>query len=273
MTRRARSGPLFERGFVSTSFANRLGYGTHAAVACYEGFRDRSPWVLRGDIYRYFPAIDHALLKADLRRRIDCEGTLWLMDLIIDASNAQEPVERYFPGDDLFTPWQRRRGLPLGNLTSQFFANVYLDRFDHWCTEVLGGRGYLRYVDDFAWFAGSRQSAEEAKGRMADFLSRRRLLLHPVKTRILPCSEPALFLGYELAPGGRRRLDPANVSRFVGRLQTLRARWRQGTVDEMEVRQRVGSWIAHARHAQTWRLRHQLLKDGWFDPARRDEPG
>jgi hypothetical protein len=61
-------------------------------------------------------------------------------------------VHIHYPGDDLFTPWRRRRGLPLGNLTSQFFANLYLDGLDHFCTEVLRPRGYLRYVDDFALF-------------------------------------------------------------------------------------------------------------------------
>ena len=85
--------------------------------------------VLRCDIYRYFPAIDHAILKAEFRRRIACEKTLSLMDLIVDGSNPQEPVDLHFPGDDLFSPFERRRGLPIGNLTSQFFANLYLDRF------------------------------------------------------------------------------------------------------------------------------------------------
>ena len=71
------------------------------------------------------------------------------MDTIVDASNAQEPVELHFLGDDLFEPYHRRRGLPIGNLTSQFFANLYLDRFDHWVSEKLGAP-YARYVDDFA---------------------------------------------------------------------------------------------------------------------------
>ena len=77
--------PIFERGFIFDSYANRLGKGSHAAVARYEIFRDRSAHVLRGDIYRYFPAIDHAILKRDLRRRIACERTLRLADAIIDG--------------------------------------------------------------------------------------------------------------------------------------------------------------------------------------------
>ena len=145
--------PIFERGFIFDSYANRKGKGTHRAVARYESFRDRYGYVLRCDIWRYFPAIDHEILKRDLRRRIACDRTLALADRIIDGSNPQEPVNLYYPGDDLFTPFGRRRGLPIGNLTSQFFANLYLDGMDHFCKEVLGAKGYVRYVDDFALFS------------------------------------------------------------------------------------------------------------------------
>jgi retron-type reverse transcriptase len=107
--------PLFERGFIANSYANRTGKGTHRAIAAYERYRDRHAHVLRCDIFRYFPAIDHAILKATFRRRIACERTLWLMDAIVDGSNEQEPLNLYFPGDDLFAPYRRRRGPPIGN--------------------------------------------------------------------------------------------------------------------------------------------------------------
>ena len=113
--------PLFDRGFIHHSYANRVGKGTHRAVARYECLRNRYRHVLRCDIFRYFPTIDHDILKVDLRRRVACAATLDLLYRIIDGSNAQEPVTRYFPDDDLFTPFERRRGLPIGNLTSQFF--------------------------------------------------------------------------------------------------------------------------------------------------------
>lgn len=129
--------PIFEHGFISDSYANRVGKGTHRAVTRYEQYRDRYSYVLRCDIYRYFPAIDHAILKLDLRRRISCEPTLALLDQIIDGSNPQEKVNVFFPGDDLLTVAERQRGLPIGNLTSQLFGNVYLDGFDHFVKEVL----------------------------------------------------------------------------------------------------------------------------------------
>jgi RNA-directed DNA polymerase len=170
-------GPLFERGFIGNTFANRVGKGTHRAVAAYEAYRERHAHVLRCDLYRYFPSIDHAILKAEFRRRIACAGTLALMDAIVDGSNAQEPVDLHFPGDDLFEPHRRRRGLPIGNLTSQFFANLYLDGFDHFVTEVLRAP-YVRYVDDFALF-------DDDPAVLADWRARiERYLAGPNRTRV-----------------------------------------------------------------------------------------
>ena len=259
--------PIFEHGFIFDSYANRIGKGTHRAVARYERFRDRFRYVLRADIYRYFPAIDHAILKRVLRRRIGCERTLWLLDGMIDGSNPQEPVDLYFPDDDLFTPRERRRGLPIGNLTSQFFANLYLDALDHFVKEVLRAKGYLRYVDDFALFHDDPAVLNDWRVRIARFLEGRRLRLHPCKTFVAQTNAPAEFLGYVLLPG-YRRLPEANVRRFRNRLRGLRDRWRAGTVSEEEVRQRVGSWIAHAENTNSWRLRHAIFRDGMFDPAR-----
>ena len=268
--------PIFERGFVHDSYANRLGKGTHRAIARYERFRDRSRYVLRCDIYRYFPAIDHEILKRDLRRRIACERTLALADRIIDGSNPQEPVHIHYPGDDLLTPLERRRGLPIGNLTSQFFANVYLDGFDHFCKEVLRARGYLRYVDDFALFHDDAARLEEWRQRIRTYLEGRRLQLHPRKTMILRTGEAAPFLGFVLLPGGRRRLPEENVRRFRNRLRSLRDRWRQGTVTKEEV-PAAGAFLERARRPRAYlapapvHLSRRLVSAGagaWPSPER-----
>jgi retron-type reverse transcriptase len=259
--------PIFERGFVFDSYANRIGKGTHRAVDRYEAYRQRYDHVLRCDIYRYFPAIDHQVLKGDIRRRIACERTLWLVDTIIDASNRQEPVNLYYPGDDLFTPHRRRRGLPIGNLTSQFFANVYLDGLDHFCREVLRARGYVRYVDDFALFHDDADVLEEWRTRIGSFLAGCRLSLHPRKTFVAPTREPTTFLGFVLLPGGGRRLPDDNVRRFRNRLRGLRDRYRAGIIGLDRVERCVGAWIAHAEHADTWRLRQAIFRGGMFDPV------
>ena len=169
--------------------------------------------MLRGDIYRYFPAIDHVVLKADLRRRIACRRMLGVLDRIIDASNPQEPVHLYYPGDDLFTPYERRRGLPIGDLTSQLFANVYLDRFDHFVTEVLRAP-YLRYVDDFALFDDDPARLAVWRDRAERFLARRRLSLHPAKTHVAATTrQTSIRAGRRPSPSRSARRRPAPGAR------------------------------------------------------------
>ena len=86
-----------------------------------------------------------------------------LIDKIIDNSNEQQPVIDHFPGDDLLLPLGRRRGLPIGNLTSQFMANVYLNGLDHFIKEKLKCKKYIRYVDDFALFSDDPTFLKKAR--------------------------------------------------------------------------------------------------------------
>ena len=98
--------PIFEATFTADSFANRRGYGTHRALDQFVRYARSSRYVLRCDIRKYFPSIDHEILKSVIRRKIKCRETLWLIETIIDASNPQEEVDAFFPGDDLFTPFR-----------------------------------------------------------------------------------------------------------------------------------------------------------------------
>ncbi len=216
--------------------------------------------MLRCDIYRFFPAIDHEVLKSDFRRRIACARTLQLLDKIVDGSNAQEAVNLYFPGDDLFTPNARRRGLPIGNLTSQWFANIYLDPLDHFVTEKLGAP-YVRYVDDFALYADSRAQLDAWREKIATFLERRRLKLHPRKTVILDCRETANFLGYDLRANGKRRVPEEGVRRFRNRLRGIIDQVRAGTMTRAEADAKITAWRAHADFANSARLQRAIRGD------------
>jgi hypothetical protein len=141
---------LFEGGhFHPHSYACRKGKGTHAASGRLQQLLARNRWFLQTDIRQYFPSIDHEILKGLFRRRIKDQRLLAVMDAIVDGSNPQDPVLGWFPGDELFTPYRRRRGLPIGNLTSQWFANWYLEPFDHGVTSQWRVGGYVRYCDDF----------------------------------------------------------------------------------------------------------------------------
>jgi len=164
--------PIFDRTFIFDSFANRMGKGTHKAVDRATEFCRRWPFVLKCDVEKFFPSIDHEILMELIARKIKCDRTLDLLRRIVANSNPQEPVVHYFPGDDLFTPHERRRGIPIGNLTSQFLANVMLDPLDHYLKESLRRPGYLRFADDFLVFGDDKQE-------LADLLVSIRRFLEP----------------------------------------------------------------------------------------------
>ncbi|MBU0498712.1 MAG: Retron-type reverse transcriptase [Gammaproteobacteria bacterium] len=129
--------PPIDRRFIFDCWACRRGKGVHGAVRRYQTWARRYPYVLKTDIRAYFPSIDHALLKERLRRYLKDREVLGLLDRIIDRGPEVAGPDFFFPGDDLLTPLERRRGIPIGNLTSQFFANLYLDGFDHLIVPTL----------------------------------------------------------------------------------------------------------------------------------------
>ena len=250
--------PIFENSFIHDSYACRPGKGTHAAVNRFAEFARQYRFVLKTDIRKYFPSIDHAILFDKIVRKIKCQDTLWLIHLIIEKSNLQENISEYFPGDDLFEPHRRRRGIPIGNLTSQFFANIYLNDLDHFIKERLHCQGYIRYVDDLTIFDNDKGRLWEIAGQLSDFLYRERLMLHPKKTIVAPISEGIDHLGYRIFPT-HRRLRKDNIFRFVRRLKLLQTGYRAGNLSLKEIDASVQSWIGHSAHADTYSLRHSIL--------------
>ncbi len=192
--------PLIEKSFIPDSYANREGYGSHRALKRFIGFSRSSQYILQCDIKKYFPSIDHQILKQQIRHYLKCPETLWLIDAIIDNSNEQEPVNEIFPGDNLLTLIERRKGLPIGNLTSQFACNVYLNKFDHFVKEEIKAKKYVRYVDDFALFSDSQDFLITARQKIEEYLTTLRLKLHPVKTQLFETKYGANFLGFRVLP-------------------------------------------------------------------------
>ncbi|MCL2927881.1 MAG: RNA-directed DNA polymerase [Trichodesmium sp. MAG_R01] len=175
---------IFEKTFIYDTYANRINFGTHKALSRFTKFSRSSRYVLQCDIVKYFPSIDHQILKEIIRRQIKCQDTLWLIEKIIDGSNQQIPVLTKFPGDDLLSSINRRKGLPLGNLTSQFFANLYLNNFDHFIKEELKVKKYLRYVDDFALFSDDKKFLVIARQKIETYLANLCLKIHPIKSQL-----------------------------------------------------------------------------------------
>ena len=252
--------PLFERSFIYDTYACRLGKGSHRAVDRYQKFCRKNTYVLKCDVSRYFDSIDHEILLEMLQRKVTCPFTLWLVGEILGQGT---PGNLYFPGDNLFTPGERRCGLPLGNLTSQFFGNLYLNGFDHFIKEELKCRFYIRYVDDFVIFCNSKPRLHATRRAIESYLTRLRLILHPKKTRIYKVNEGPLFLGYRIFPT-HRRLDKRNVLAMRRRMKQMQQGYAQGRMTAGEIQQRIRSWIGHAGHADTYELRQRVISSVVF---------
>jgi retron-type reverse transcriptase len=252
--------PIFERCFLPDSYASRKGKGTHAAMRRCQHFARQHRWVWKADIQRFFPSVDHAILNAQLARKVKDPEVLRLAGLIIDHSPVPQESAGVFPGDDLFTPAQRRRGLPIGNQTSQFFANVYLDPLDHFVKDRLRLPGYVRYVDDFVAFADDPATLRATRSAVIDFLAGLRLRLHPTKDALFPVRQGIRFVGYRVWPT-HVKLPPQNVYRFRRRLRHLADRYFRHEIDWPEVACRVISWIGHACQVAAYTLRERLLDE------------
>ncbi|MBP8954514.1 MAG: RNA-dependent DNA polymerase [Armatimonadetes bacterium] len=259
--------PLFEPSFIFDSYACRKGKGTHAAADRATRFARASKYVLQCDVSDYFASIDHEILLGLLGRKIGCADTLWLIERIIGSGGGRVSAPVYYPGDSLFAPYERRRGLPLGNQTSQFFANVYLNRVDHIAKEELGLRRYIRYVDDMVMFGDEKEELWGALAGLEAGLSGLRLHLNPRKTRLQPVELGFSFMGYRIFPD-HRRLKKENGFRFRRRLHRMAEEYRIGERAMEEINPSVQSWIGHASHADTWGLRRRIFGEVAFASPR-----
>ncbi|MBI5116994.1 group II intron reverse transcriptase domain-containing protein [Candidatus Poribacteria bacterium] len=253
--------PIFDRIFIYDTYACRKRKGVHAAVDRYNEYARKYTYVLKCDIRKYFQSVDHEILLEMISRKIACPQTMWLITKIIASRDDKSHVS-YFENDTLFTPFERKRGIPIGNLTSQFFANVYLNGFDHFVKEILG-QPYIRYVDDFVVFGNSKGRLHEVNEKIQAYLSSLRLNIHERKCRIYRVKDGITFLGYRIFPT-HRLLKKDNVLRMRRRLKKLSRKYSSGMVSLPAIKLRIQSWIGHAGHADTFRLRARMLADAVF---------
>ena len=252
--------PILERSMIGDTYANRAGKGTHKAILRYQHFARQYPYALKGDIRKFFPGIDHELLKQSLRRKIGCAATLELIDTIIDGSNEQESVPGIFPGDDLFTCQERKRGLPIGNLTSQWFGNYFLSSLDHFVKETLRCKGYVRYVDDFVLLHHDKTQLRNWRDQINQFLIRQRLWLHPRKSVIYRTVDGTPFLGHRAFPY-YRKLKQENLRRARKKIQGMLSQVQVQQLSPDTFQQKLGSWVAHASFSRTWRIQSGIFSE------------
>ncbi len=252
--------PIFEARFITHSYANRTGKGTHRAIDQLQRWIRRYRYALRADIVQHFPAIDHNLLTNKIVRFVLDDEVLWLVDSIISSGAgvlADEYSPVYFPGDDLFAIL-RPRGLPIGNLTSQFWSNVYLNDFDWFVQRELGCSAYLRYVDDFVLFSDDKWQLWQWKERIITRLAQERLTIHESQTQVVPTQCGIPWLGFIVYPR-HRLLKRRNAVNFTRKFESNLEAYRSGRISFAELDSSVQGWINHVRYADTWGLRNYVF--------------
>lgn len=232
--------PLFERRFIFDSYACRVDKGAHRGAARLQKFlrKKRTTYALKCDVSKFFASINHDVLRRIIRQTIPDPKLLNVLDLIVAG---------YSPG------------IPIGNLTSQLFANIYLDQLDHFIKEELRVKYYLRYMDDFIVLGENKADLTKTLAAIRAFLiDTLKLELHPRKVRLFPARLGVDFVGYVVFTD-HILLRPKNVRRFAKKLRKQQKALAQGKITQEELMASVRSWIAHAVHADTFGLRRKLF--------------
>ena len=243
--------PIYDTQFIYDSYACRINKGTHRganrAQAFINKYTNKKPvYVLKADIYHYFSSIDHHILKALLTRRIKCSKTLELLDIIIDSS----------PSDEVGV------GIPLGNLTSQLFANVYLHELDFYVKHTIKYPHYIRYMDDFVFIGDNKQQLHKIKSQVINYLEKNLRLQTNNKTQVFPIHTQqgrALdFLGYRIY-ATHRLLRKSSVKRIKTKLKYFQSQYALNNLTLADINPSIQSWLGHAKHANTYNLRCKIF--------------
>lgn len=234
------AGPVLERLLTATTFACRRGMGHHAAVRRVQEYVQRFPWYAQIDIQHYFDSVDHARLYALLQHVFKGQELLALLWRLIDCFHVT-------PG----------KGLPIGSLTSQYFANAYLASLDRYLLEDLGVLAQVRYMDDIIWWCDSRASARATLAQVCTYVTTQRLLTVKASTRLNRSAQGVSFCGYRITPRFLRL-----SRRRQRRYQQLRWAWEQaysaGRIDALMLQRAYDAVHAITLPADSlhWRRQH-----------------
>jgi RNA-directed DNA polymerase len=228
--------PYFEQYQLAESYATRPGKGTFRAVDRAAGFQRQYPYYLKMDIRKYFDSIDHSVLLGQLHRRFKDAALLRLFERIIGTYHTQSG-----------------KGVPIGNLTSQYFANHYMAFTDRFVKEELRMSAYVRYMDDFVIWHQDLAVLQQVLQQMEGFLSERLAL--SLKTGYTNKTAHGLpFLGFRLFPY-KRLLSRRSKVRFAQKARALQSGWDAGKISDAEMQQRLSAMTAFAQKAYSRQYR------------------
>lgn len=232
--------PVFERAQVFDSYASRKGKGTYAALDRAKAHTLRYGWFLKLDVQKFFDSISHDVVKGQLARLFKEQRLLGIFFQIIDSFGAE-----------------RACGVPIGNLTSQYFANHYLSGLDHFVKEELGIAAYVRYMDDMVLWHDDQQVLQAACAAIQNFVENR--LRCSLKPAVLHRTKQGLpFLGYKVLPHDVRLLQKSKV-RFARKMVRVEAMYHAGIWHERACQHRAAPLAAFTRHADAAFLRKRVL--------------
>ena len=231
--------PIFEKKFIYDSYACRKMKGTHAGADRLQKFIqkvNKDYYVLKCDVSKYFPSVNHEVLKKCIRKKIADEKLLWLLDDIIDSTE---------------------EGIPIGNLTSQLFANIYLNELDEFIKYDLKIKYYIRYMDDFIILHESKKYLHGVKGKIKLLFVSIKLTMHPKKANIFPVASGIDFLGYRIF-SKHRLVRKSTVKRFLKNIKVKIKKYNLEFVDFSKLMESFNSWNAYVSHANSYRLKKSL---------------
>lgn len=234
--------PIFEKRFIHDSYACRKGKGTHEGVKRIQSFIRKSGenyYVLKCDVSKYFQSVDGKTLKTIIQEKIGDEKLLRLIDNIIDSSN---------------------EGIPIGNLTSQLFANIYLNSLDEYLKYDLRVKLYIRYMDDFLIIKESKKELNEDKEKIRAFLFSMKLTLHPKKANVSPISLGIDCLGYKIFKN-HRLVRKSTVTRFIRNSKKKMILYEKNNIDFNKLMETFNSWDAYMSHADSYALKNKIHQE------------
>lgn len=230
--------PIFDHAFIYDTYACRKDKGSHRAVNRFTAYCRKNKYALKCDVKSYFASIDHDVLFEMIIKKIKDPDVLWLIKLIIGSTP--------FPG------------IPIGNLASQIFANLYLNGLDHYLKETIKCKHYIRYMDDLIVFGNDKEMLNEIKDAVEEHLKSLRLELHPNKSQIYLTKKGVCFLGYKVYPT-HRLVIRKNIKRLRQRIKRYFWALRLGLINHQKILCSVQSWLGYAIHADSFDLRKGIL--------------
>jgi len=250
---------VFEPTFIQASFSCRIGKGNHKGVLALEDMTrkvsknyTKNCFVLKCDIKKFFDSIDHVILLEILCRKIKDEDTIYLLKEIIQSFSASQI--------NLF----HRKGIPIGNLTSQLFANIYMNEFDQFIKHKLKIKYYARYTDDFVIVSDTKEEFNNILKKLESFLKEKlSLKLHPHKVEVRKLHQGIDFLGYVVKPH-HKSLRTKTRKRLVKKLNYRVKEFQKGKIGKNTLKQTLASYLGVLSHASEYKFTENLKNNFWF---------